>query len=902
MRVVRGVLLGILGLLALAAIGLFAVLPRVNLAGLVADRASAALGQPVAIETLHLSPGAWLGIAARGVTVGDGLAKIAEARAEVALASLLHGSLHLRGVTLSDAALALQPGPAATPGAAPGGFDLTTLPHVDDATLRQVSVTWRGGSGAPVTAKIASLALAAPGPDGHYTLQGEGSLNEAPVTLAGSTEGIPTAAQPAKATLKLEVAGNRLDFDGSVGNPRQDGGVAGKLALAIPSLPAAAKLIGAEAEGLEGALNVTGTLGRQDGAWRLAEVTGDLAGATLKAPFIQVVPSTPPRVTADLELSNLDVGKLYGGLGRRLTVARLKVAPGDWLRVEVQGVRLGNIPGGTRPDMVTLGRASLEADPASLLAGPPTLRKVVVEDFSLLLEKDRQRRRNWRFGKRANDTGPAPANAPPDDRSTLPLIQDAVLRRAEIVVRTTGGTPLTTKIEEFTLAAPTATARIALKGRGTWQGTPVTLDVTGEPTEVLRKTATPYPAAIRIGSGRTELDFTGTFADPLNVEGARGRLTLKAPSVEQALKLAGLAEASVDATLELEGQLEHRGDLWRLTQGHGQLAGSPVRAALLELVEGASGRPDAVKVDLAIERLDLNRMLRSKAGDNSDADLPLFLDPNPDPRVEAKLQIGELAFHKLRASRISLDGGIEPNGITLRELALTAYTARVTAQAQARPARGGGAQVNAQVQLVEGELEALRLAFGLRPLPVTGLINGRVVVAAQGQRVVQAAGGADISAVISLTQGSIAREILKYSSQDLSLVFNRPTGMVPMSCLLAVANIRAGIGEAAPIRLRTAEGTLSGVGSFDIWRSQMDVLIGTDPSTTGTFALDIPVRIWGSFDNPSIRPASWSAEGRAKLGSAYAVARVPPALRQYAERNPCFTLTGPAAAPPQRRR
>ena len=212
----------------------------------------------------------------------------------------------------------------------------------------------------------------------------------------------------------------------------------------------------------------------------------------------------------------------------------------------------------------------------------------------------------------------------------------------------------------------------------------------------------------------------------------------------------------------------------------------------------------------------------------------------------------------------------------------------MTAKAEATPA-GGGARVQADVVLHEGEVEALRQAFGLRNIPVTGRLKGEVVVAAQGHHVVQALSGSDISAVVALQNGTIPREVMQYASQNLGALFNKSGGVTPVSCLLAVANMRAGVGEVAPLRLRSADGTLAGLVTFDLWRKQMDIVIGTDSKTTGSLALDIPVRIAGSFADPVIRPATWSADGRAKLAASNSVARVPPALRREAQQNACFS-------------
>jgi hypothetical protein len=75
----------------------------------------------------------------------------------------------------------------------------------------------------------------------------------------------------------------------------------------------------------------------------------------------------------------------------------------------------------------------------------------------------------------------------------------------------------------------------------------------------------------------------------------------------------------------------------------------------------------------------------------------------------------------------------------------------------------------------------------------------------------------------------------------------------------------------------------------------MDLLIGSQEDTTNFFALDVPVRIHGHFDNPDLEPARWSSQGRAQMAAADNIAPLPPALRGFANQNPCLRRTGPPA-------
>ncbi|MCA3358493.1 MAG: hypothetical protein ING02_10880 [Roseomonas sp.] len=107
--------------------------------------------------------------------------------------------------------------------------------------------------------------------------------------------------------------------------------------------------------------------------------------------------------------------------------------------------------------------------------------------------------------------------------------------------------------------------------------------------------------------------------------------------------------------------------------------------------------------------------------------------------------------------------------------------------------------------------------------------------------------------------------------------------------------MRAGVGQIAPFRIRAETGTIAGSERFDINNHIMNLTIGSQEETTSFFALDVPVRIHGRFDNPDFAPASWSNEGKAQMAAADNVAPLPTALRSVADQNPCLRRTGPPA-------
>lgn len=590
-------------------------------------------------------------------------------------------------------------------------------------------------------------------------------------------------------------------------------------------------------------------------------------------------------VAAFFVVGRLDLGpwaarRAGAALGRAVAVGALHVTPGRWIAVDLQDLRIDNAPGGTRPALATLDRLTAEVDALSLLHGPAVVRALHIDGLSVLLERLADRAGNWRFG-------PPKPHAGPPDRSWLPTLLDAQVRRSEVTYRLSSGAALTTRLDDATLRTAGAEQPVQLTVGGAYHDAPIRLDAELQPIAVLRDTSVPYGTALHLASGDTTLDFKGTMTAPFDVDGARGVLSLSAPTPGPLLAIAGV-RSDIDAALSLSGPFEHQGDLWLLTGAAGALNGGAVSVATLRLNEGGAGRPDDISMDAAFDRLDLGKLLGAgRGGDQADADMPLAIDRSPGTLFDVRLAAQQVGYGGVMATDARLAAALTPGRLTVSDFSMAYEGARAEASG-AVEAAGQGGRVSLDLSVANADVQAVRRLLGSGPVPLLGRLEAQVAAQSEGATLNAAVRAADASAVVAMTGGSIAREVVEMASTDVRLLFRRARGMTPVSCLLGVLAMRDGAGTVAPLRVRAAEGTVAGNGTFDLRRRSIDMTIGSEAASTGAFALDIPVRISGSFASPDIRPAQWSAAGRARLAAGDATAALPPALRQAARRNPCL--------------
>lgn len=590
-----------------------------------------------------------------------------------------------------------------------------------------------------------------------------------------------------------------------------------------------------------------------------------------------------------LELGHMAAERASLRLGRQVTIEQLRIIPGERLRVELRGLSLANLEGGSRAGMVTLESLTASLDPWELLRGSIFLRQARIEGLSVLLERNAARQANWHFGPER--PGGAGGDAPP--ARDVPRFEDIAIARSEIIFRTSNGLILPTKLETASLTSAGSDEPVMLRVQGSYNAVPVTMEGPLGSIADFRNAANPFSLDLTATARDTVVTLLGSATDPLNFEGVQGQLELRAPNPRTLLALAGSATDGVpELPVQISGTMDHQGDLWRLTSIRGELDGAPLTGDLLQFREGARGQPDALAVDLAFTRLDLNRILLAGGhGEGDDADMPLAVFTAPDPLLDLRLAAGELKYGAMQAREARLVASMVPGEIRVETLAMRAFGARISATGLLE-ADDQEVKISADVGLQEGELEALRRAFGIRELPLSGRIEGRLAVEGRGRTLNAASRRAHVSAVLVMSGGNIAREVVEMASTDVRTLFRRARGRTRLSCAIGVLDMRAGVGEIAPLRLRSANGTIHGIVSFDLTRQHLDLVIGTQSATTAATALDIPVRVSGSFSDPAVLPAQWSRSGRARLAAGDHVAPLPPALRDYARRSPCYFAGG----------
>jgi uncharacterized protein involved in outer membrane biogenesis len=250
-----------------------------------------------------------------------------------------------------------------------------------------------------------------------------------------------------------------------------------------------------------------------------------------------------------------------GAIGRPFAIDgafELQVLPS--ISVVAERVRLGNAAWGSQPQMVEVGRLSLQVGAWSLISGPVDVRSLELSDVAVLLEKDAEGKGNWVFG----EASPPKESAQPasSGAAAVPLVvQHAKLANLRLAFRDPGKAERLALIEALTIA-PGSAGLLAIAGKGRLDEFPVA--VTGEvgPLEAL-VSGRNIRMAMQTAVGDLKLDLNGSLGrlDPLG--GADLAVKAAHPDLGSMLKKLQLP-AIASGALTVDARLKEAGDLTRL--------------------------------------------------------------------------------------------------------------------------------------------------------------------------------------------------------------------------------------------------------------------------------------------------------------------------------------------------
>jgi uncharacterized protein involved in outer membrane biogenesis len=561
---------------------------------------------------------------------------------------------------------------------------------------------------------------------------------------------------------------------------------------------------------------------------------------------------------------------------RRLAIAGLRVGWGNPLAVELTGLRLANASWGSIPDMLSVERLSATIDLPSLLRGVLRFDNLRLEKPLLLLERDANGVGNWKFGG-----GAAAASGlaiVPKNRSQFPTLIDFAVHDGEVTYRATSS-DLRIDFHDMAIRSPGDDQAVSLTLDGAYNGSPTRLTATTDSYIVMRNAAIPFGADFTIANEAATIGFRGSMTEPLDFDGVRGKIDIDAKTLGGFLHLLG-AELRGDYPVAVAGTLERSGAHWSIAGAQGRVAADPFGGPL-SLDEGGRGAPDALAAKLDFAKLDLAPLIGSGP---TGKPISLRLESDPTVTIDARIGTKLLTYEARHLADVAVVLRTRPNEIAVSELSFAFAGGKLAANGSAKAA-GAGSHIAVSAALTGADADAAASSLFAQSGQIAGKLDGGLSVEMTGATLSEALKTSTGGAVLAMTGGRVARDLIERASTDLRSLFRTGEGWMTVSCLLGIATLRNGAATIAPLRLRTPETTLVGGGQVNLVSEKVDMVLKTEAGATSLLALKLPLRISGSFDGLHVVPSFASPGPPPAAVDPGHLATTEPQL--LAERSPC---------------
>jgi len=554
--------------------------------------------------------------------------------------------------------------------------------------------------------------------------------------------------------------------------------------------------------------------------------------------------------------------------GRQFRIAGdLDVDLGRTITVSADRLSLSNAAWSKQPRMAAAERVEVDIAPWPLLALRLRMKEIRAVRPDILLETDPDGEGgNWELGDGDDEPDPDPRW-----RLERLWIEDGRLRFTDAAARTDIDITL-----DSVEGGDRGQAPVAVAGKGHWRGAAFRLQGSAASPLELADTATPYRIDLEARAGNTRASASGTLTHPFRFQVFDLQLALAGQDLEELYPLLGLA-LPPSPPYALDGRLRRDGQVWCYEGFKGRVGDSDLAG---DVRIDARGERPLFTARLLSRRLDLDDLAGflgapPSAGEGETASpgqqaraarraaSPRLLPDTPYDlaklnAMDADVRWRAQAIHAPRLPMLeAMDAHLRLEGGRLHLQPLDFAVAGGQVRADVRmDARRAPIATHARIAVRGVELPKLfpraELAQG-----TAGRIAGNIELRGRGDSVAAILGGADGQVALGMGRGRISNLIMELAGLDVAEALKfMLTGdrQVSIRCAFADFGVEDGTMTARALALDSTDTLVVGEGTVDLERERLDLLLRPRPKDRSILALRSPLRVGGTFKDPSFHP------------------------------------------------
>ncbi len=550
--------------------------------------------------------------------------------------------------------------------------------------------------------------------------------------------------------------------------------------------------------------------------------------------------------------------------GRALHIGNLDVDLGRTTTVRADKVTFANASWAKQPQMASADRVELDIRFWPLLRGSVQLPEVRLTRPDVLLQTapGKDQPGNWNFLSGGGGDPPQLRRLRIDD-GKLRFVDER--GRTDIALDVRSGQPRKAD------AAPPA----LLEGKGHWRGSAFTLKGGTESPLELANTDTPFRVHLDARAGATHAIASGSLTNPFQLQVFDLKLQLSGQDMDDLYPLIGVPIPS-SPPYRLEGRLKRAHQVWRYEKFSGQV--------------GNSDLAGDVQIDTGGDRSRLTANLNSRRLDFDDlagfVGAPPKTGGNESANAEQKAEAARLAakptvlpdkaydLSKLRAMDADVRWKAQHiNSPTLPLDDMDAHLKLDNGLLRLEPLDFGvaGGHIRSTIRMdarrpqiataLNATLRGVQLG---RLLPdaklaeqASGGISGQVQLNGHGNSVAAMLGSSSGDVALGMGRGHIGNLLMEVAGLDIAesvkFLFTGDK-QIPLRCAFADFDVRNGVMSSRSLAFDTTDTLVVGEGTVNLRQEQLDLLLRPRPKDISILALRSPLRIGGTFKDPSFRP------------------------------------------------
>ncbi|MGD3334269.1 AsmA family protein [Xanthomonas citri pv. citri] len=551
--------------------------------------------------------------------------------------------------------------------------------------------------------------------------------------------------------------------------------------------------------------------------------------------------------------------------GREFHLGHLDVDLGRITTVRGERLSLGNASWSKRGAMAELNAAEIDVEFWPLLRGKLRLPEIRLEHPTLLLEAGNDSHPgNWVFDQSDGDGSMPRLGRLLVTNGRLQYIDDATRSDVDVAINS--------------LAPPSSDQRaapIGIDGEGRWKGYPFSLKGnTASPLE-LSQSEHPFRIDLRGSAGATRTHVRGTLTNPFQFRVFDLQMALSGQDMEDLYPLIGVAMPSTPP-YKLDGRLRRDGDVWRYekftgTAGDSDLSGT----AEIDL---RNKRP-FLRADLASKRLDFDDLAGfvgapPKTGNNESANAEQkkqaaqlatsarVLPTTPYDLSKLRAMDAQVRWRAQRINAPSWPLDDMDASLTLKDglLRLDPLNFGV-AGGDIRSTIGMDARKAVITTQLKASIRGIRLdqLFPDATLAkqASGAIGGELDLRGRGNSIAAMLGSADGSIGVGMGRGHVGNLIMELAGLDIAeslkylLTKDR---QIPVRCIFGDFGVQDGLMQSRALAFDSTDTIIVGEGNISLKNETLDLLLRPRPKDRSILSLRSPLRIGGTFKDPSFRP------------------------------------------------